>query len=228
MKRVVECPSCHTKLQIFDIGKKIEQKCPRCANTFVIEPEGKEKQAPTAESVDKEAEKKNSTQTAPAKDAADKKDAAPVAGSADKEDAKKKTTQEAPAKESVKEKSKTEEAKKEITVKPPIKKKGEAVSATEKKTDNKSAAKVREDKKSEADKAAKSKTSSSLKKPSSAPAPTPTLESEPPLAGLSGLQFMILAALLAVIVVLQVINHNRSSDLIANQKLIYEQVKGIN
>ena len=39
MKRIVECPSCKTKMQIFDIGKEINQKCPRCQNSFEIHPE---------------------------------------------------------------------------------------------------------------------------------------------------------------------------------------------
>jgi phage FluMu protein Com len=39
MKRVVECPSCETKLQVFDTGKGAKQKCPRCKNEFDINPE---------------------------------------------------------------------------------------------------------------------------------------------------------------------------------------------
>ncbi len=124
-------------------------------------------------------------------------------------------------------------------VKPPITKSGEAVAKTDKKADDKPEDKKGEEKKDEPDKSAiNSKTSGAFKKSSSpttpkktlAPAfaPSATLEPEPPLAGLSGLQFMILAALLVVVIVMQVINQKKSSALADNQKLIYEQVKRIN
>lgn len=45
MKRIVKCPKCEAKLAIFDLGKPINQKCPKCGNAFVIESE--EKKEPT-------------------------------------------------------------------------------------------------------------------------------------------------------------------------------------
>jgi len=40
MKRIVQCPKCETKLSVFDSGKPISQKCPKCTNTFEVKPEG--------------------------------------------------------------------------------------------------------------------------------------------------------------------------------------------
>ncbi|MCL1920740.1 MAG: hypothetical protein FWG50_06635 [Kiritimatiellaeota bacterium] len=40
MKRIVQCPQCETKLSVFDLGKPISQKCPKCGNTFEVTPEG--------------------------------------------------------------------------------------------------------------------------------------------------------------------------------------------
>jgi len=40
MKRIVQCPKCEAKLSVFDSGKPISQKCPKCANTFEVTPEG--------------------------------------------------------------------------------------------------------------------------------------------------------------------------------------------
>ena len=58
MKRIVECPSCKTKMQIFDIGKEINQKCPRCQNNFEIHPEEKEDSKKKKAVTEKPAEKK--------------------------------------------------------------------------------------------------------------------------------------------------------------------------
>ena len=40
MKRIVQCPKCEAKLSVFDSGKPISQKCPKCGNTFEVTPEG--------------------------------------------------------------------------------------------------------------------------------------------------------------------------------------------
>ncbi|MCL2104002.1 MAG: zinc-ribbon domain-containing protein [Kiritimatiellaeota bacterium] len=40
MKRIVQCPKCEAKLSVFDLGKPISQKCPKCGNTFDVMPEG--------------------------------------------------------------------------------------------------------------------------------------------------------------------------------------------
>ena len=45
MKRIVTCPKCEAKLAIFDLGKPINQKCPKCGNAFVIESEEKKEPA---------------------------------------------------------------------------------------------------------------------------------------------------------------------------------------
>ncbi|MDR2850397.1 MAG: FYDLN acid domain-containing protein [Verrucomicrobiota bacterium] len=45
MKRVVTCPNCETKLAVFDLGKPINQKCPKCGNAFVVESEEKKDSA---------------------------------------------------------------------------------------------------------------------------------------------------------------------------------------
>ena len=37
MKRIITCPKCEAKLSVFDLGKPINQKCPKCGNTFVVE-----------------------------------------------------------------------------------------------------------------------------------------------------------------------------------------------
>lgn len=39
MKRVIQCPKCEAKLSIFDIGKPINQICPKCGEKFTIESE---------------------------------------------------------------------------------------------------------------------------------------------------------------------------------------------
>lgn len=55
MKRIVTCPTCETKLSVFDIGKPISQKCPKCNNTFVVESEDKKDSAPAGGENPKEA-----------------------------------------------------------------------------------------------------------------------------------------------------------------------------
>ncbi len=39
MKRIVQCPKCQAKLSVFDSGKPIKQKCPKCGENFVVESE---------------------------------------------------------------------------------------------------------------------------------------------------------------------------------------------
>ena len=40
MKRIVQCPKCEAKLSVFDLGKPITQKCPKCSTTFDVASEG--------------------------------------------------------------------------------------------------------------------------------------------------------------------------------------------
>ena len=46
MKRIVQCPKCETKLSVFDSGKPINQKCPKCRESFVIASEEAKAVAP--------------------------------------------------------------------------------------------------------------------------------------------------------------------------------------
>lgn len=39
MKRIIQCPQCEAKLSVFDIGKPISQKCPKCGNAINVESE---------------------------------------------------------------------------------------------------------------------------------------------------------------------------------------------
>ncbi|MDD4102467.1 MAG: hypothetical protein PHU80_07540 [Kiritimatiellae bacterium] len=39
MKRIIQCPKCEAKLSVFDIGKPISQKCPKCGNSINVESE---------------------------------------------------------------------------------------------------------------------------------------------------------------------------------------------
>lgn len=45
MKRIITCPKCEAKLAIFDLGKPLNQKCPKCGNAFVVESEEKKEPA---------------------------------------------------------------------------------------------------------------------------------------------------------------------------------------
>jgi len=48
MKRTIQCPNCQAKLAVFDTGKPINQKCPRCGNAFEVpvDPAGKSASKP--------------------------------------------------------------------------------------------------------------------------------------------------------------------------------------
>ena len=39
MKRIIACPKCETKLAVLDIGKPLNQKCPKCGHAFIIDSE---------------------------------------------------------------------------------------------------------------------------------------------------------------------------------------------
>ena len=91
MKRTITCPKCETKLSVFDLGKPISQKCPKCGNNFTVESEEKKDAAKDSAS---EPEKKDAGVAAPtaseekkaSADAAAKPDAVP-AKEADKKSA---------------------------------------------------------------------------------------------------------------------------------------------
>ena len=182
MKRIVECPSCKTKLQIFDMGKALKQKCPRCKEDFDIEPEKSESdQEATPEPA---VEKKESVEEKP--------EQKPVEET--------KETQKAVSEEKAPEKDKPEV------------KAGEKAPEKEKPEADKPAA---DEKKAGTDKkespAPQSKPSGLVKKPLSAaskpaPAPAPAAPShEPPLAGLSGIQFWVIVALIVCMIIIQVV-----------------------
>ncbi|HPK36721.1 MAG TPA: hypothetical protein PLH01_00440 [Kiritimatiellia bacterium] len=46
MKRIIQCSKCEAKLAIFDFGKPINQKCPKCGNAFVVDSEAGKAKAP--------------------------------------------------------------------------------------------------------------------------------------------------------------------------------------
>lgn len=52
MKRIITCPKCEAKLAVFDLGKPINQKCPKCGNAFVIESEENKAEAKKPEQAD--------------------------------------------------------------------------------------------------------------------------------------------------------------------------------
>ena len=39
MKRIVQCQKCQTKFSVFDMGKTVTKRCPKCGESMVIEPE---------------------------------------------------------------------------------------------------------------------------------------------------------------------------------------------
>jgi len=39
MKRIVQCQKCQTKFSVFDMGKTVTKRCPKCGESVVIEPE---------------------------------------------------------------------------------------------------------------------------------------------------------------------------------------------
>lgn len=52
MKRIVQCPKCAAKLAVFDLGKPINQKCPKCGNVFVVDSDTKKPDTNPAEKAD--------------------------------------------------------------------------------------------------------------------------------------------------------------------------------
>ena len=55
MKRTITCPKCEAKLAVFDLGKPINQKCPKCGNVFVVESEEKKDETVAAPGTDEKA-----------------------------------------------------------------------------------------------------------------------------------------------------------------------------
>ena len=64
MKRIIKCPKCESKLAVFDLGKPINQKCPKCGNAFVVESEENKSEAKKPEQADDS--KQNAAVPAPA------------------------------------------------------------------------------------------------------------------------------------------------------------------
>ncbi|MDA3925569.1 MAG: hypothetical protein PF904_12800 [Kiritimatiellae bacterium] len=212
MKRIVECPSCHTKMQIFDIGKEINQKCPRCNNFFDIYPE------------DKESPEKKESETKP--------DEVKTTTAETKEEPK--------AEEKTVGKTEEKTAEKKIVVKPSSKKsvKQSAAAATKKKS---IAAKKTTDAKKATDEkkpTAATKPSGIVKKPLTAtkpaapatPAPAAAHAPHPelPPAGFSSFQFTVLAALLVISIIIQIFFANKQMKQISivndNLKIIHSKL----
>jgi len=239
MKRIVECPSCKTKMQIFDIGKEINQKCPRCKSSFEIHPEKDPKANAVADTAPAAAAEEIPAEIQPAP-------SAPQPGPV-------------PETAAIKTESKTAEqpAEKKIQVKPPsrtaaknspasaARPAAEAATdspapaaekpATEAATDSPapaaekpateaatdSPAPAAEKPATEADASvsaelppsapvpaakAAAKPSAITRKPAAAPKSDspPVHTPEPPLAGFSGMQFMILFVMLLIAIIIQV------------------------
>jgi len=138
MKRIIKCPKCEAKLAIFDLGKPINQKCPKCNHSFVIESESQDKAKaepakdvlpePSAVTVGvseprQEAQKATSE---PAKEPVAKADTPPAPSTIEEKksaapaaEEKKAPETVAPAVAKVSEEKKKEVTPKEITVKKP-------------------------------------------------------------------------------------------------------------
>ncbi|MFA7171801.1 MAG: hypothetical protein WC340_00050 [Kiritimatiellia bacterium] len=242
MKRIVVCPSCKIKMQIFDIGKEINQKCPRCKNSFDIHPvkdKGKTADKGAKEQPKDEAAKKTEPE-------------------APKSEAAKVTEPEAPKSElpEVKEEPKSADkpADKKITIKPPTQSTAKTDASTSDKkpaTDAKTAeadkpaadAKTAEADKSAVDvKAAEvekpaqesDKAAGSLKKSKAACKPaTPATPVSAPLpaavvAGFSGMQFKILFVMLLVMIIIQLVFAKRQMTQLSivndNLKVIHKKL----
>ncbi|MDD2600548.1 MAG: hypothetical protein PHO37_15205 [Kiritimatiellae bacterium] len=209
MKRIVVCPSCKIKMQIFDIGKEINQKCPRCKNSFDIHPVQDKDKSKTADKDVKEQPEEQADkapQTEPPKSKTAQVSEAETPGS-EPPDAK------------AEPKSADKPAEKEIMVKPPVQSSAnvEAISTAEKPEaetaiDTKKSAV--EAKNAEATKAAaeSTKTAGSFKKSTLTPKPalpaTPATEPQPSptvIAGFSGMQFMILFVMLLAMIIIQLV-----------------------
>ena len=221
MKRIVQCPKCESKLAVFDIGKTINQKCPRCGNAFEIasdeKPEGaagktsekkksKKIAAPEAAAPEKEAGKETATVPAAEKTA-----------STDTKSAAEKTEPqpEAAAEKKPEEKAKADEKKAESTAeKTALNPEGQA-KADEKKTEV-SAEKPEEKAEGQEKKAdVAPKKEIALKKPTGrplAPAPAPAPEPEPPAPahGVSFLHIVVLFGMLLVVIGALVVSHKKT------------------
>ena len=80
MKRIITCPKCEAKLAIFDLGKPINQKCPKCGNAFVVESEENKSEAKKPEQAD---DAKQTAEPAPAPAPAPAAEAAAAAAAKD-------------------------------------------------------------------------------------------------------------------------------------------------
>jgi phage FluMu protein Com len=83
MKRIITCPKCEAKLAVFDLGKPINQKCPKCGNAFVVESE--EKKEPAKEEAKAE-EPKKAEEPPKAEEPKKAEEAKPSDGPAEKEE----------------------------------------------------------------------------------------------------------------------------------------------
>lgn len=191
MKRIIPCPKCEAKLAVFDLGKPINQKCPKCGNAFVVESEEKKpaekKDEPAAQPAETAVA---STQpvpgqpaAAPAKPAEEPKPADTAAKPAEPEKAKEtEKPSDAPAAPAAAEKK--ADAPKEIQLKKPA---DAPVAAAKPRTETK-------------------------------PAPLPAIPetAEPHAGGGSILSTALTIGLLMMIIIMQVISQKRANSQYAN------------
>ena len=143
MKRIVTCPKCEAKLAVFDLGKPINQKCPKCGNAFVIESEENKEAVKTAEATDAVKPASDGVKTAGASSRDDKTAGGPAVKtaegkepkdkSADKPDvqatekrdaAEKKAEDAATPSDKTQDKKEPAAKEKEITLKKPVERPG--------------------------------------------------------------------------------------------------------
>jgi len=82
MKRIVQCPNCEAKLAVFDLGKAVSKKCPRCGTAFDIPSE----EGKSAEEKPAAAEPAKAEPAAPAPAAAEKPAEKPAETPAEKKE----------------------------------------------------------------------------------------------------------------------------------------------
>jgi phage FluMu protein Com len=87
MKRIIQCSKCEAKLSVFDTGKPINQKCPKCGNSITLDSTNssdEDKQDDKAATSDKTPEPEKDGKTAEADKPAENKDGSTESKTPDK------------------------------------------------------------------------------------------------------------------------------------------------
>lgn len=210
MKRIVKCPKCEAKLAVFDLGKPINQKCPKCGNAFVIESESQKPEenkaepakAPATEPVAPAKTETAAEKTEPAKDTAAKTEK-PAAAPAEikKDTVPAETKKDAVPTEAKKENAPAAEAKKDETP-AEVKKEASAKAAEDVKKETPAKDKEIKVKKPEESKAPAAKP----RFPAKAATETPDFSDAsdlPPAGGTSLFSTAIVVGLLIFVIVIQ-------------------------